>query len=419
MHRYRASVSKRLQKRRLDRDCLRETLNIVMNKEHNRENQGEPESSGDDSSLESQSISHGAADQCSNLTNQTNYCDDDFDNNHLPDNHIIRLRNSPPLFKDSSISVYEAIHRLSSFCLNANVNKSSVIRLLRIIKSILPQPNLLPTGWKSIMKTLGFTSSSKKTFLCSECYQQCVASSSGEKKCCNPECRRFHQTMKRFDIVELIHMDIRSQIQQIMIKNHSFLNQTCLYPRTDICFGDVYSHSNAEFTNRITLIIHTDGAPLIKSSKQSLWPCFASLVELPPPIRDYQENIVVLALWASRSKPDPNVFLHETIDELKELIANGTSIFIHDKEYHIVFRTQCFVSDLPAKALFCRTINFNGYFACTECCSAGTCCFDIFSMSCMSAIFLHSFIDSLTENDECFFASDEADKKVQKNMLSY
>lgn len=392
MNRYRVSVSKRLQKRRLDRDYLREALNIVMNKEHNKESQGESESSDDDLLLDSHSIPHDASDQNSNPANEANYCDDDFDNNHLIDNHMIFLENSPQLFEGSSISVYEAIHRLSSFCLDANMNKSSVVRLLRIVKSILPQPNLLPTGWKSIMKTLGFTSSSKKTYLCSKCYQQCVSSSNGEKKCCNPECPRYHRTIKRFDIVELIHMDIRSQIQQIMIKNYSFLNQTCLYPRTDICYGDDYSHSNAEFSNRITFIVHTDGSPLVKSSKQSLWPCFASLVELPPPIRDYQENIVVMALWASRSKPEPNVFLHETIDELKELIANGTSIFIHDKEYHVVFRTQCFVSDLPAKALFCRTINFNGYFACTECYSTGKCCSSIFSMPCTKKILLYSFI---------------------------
>ncbi|CAF5110219.1 unnamed protein product, partial [Rotaria magnacalcarata] len=50
-----------------------------------------------------------------------------------------------------------------------------------------------------------------------------------------------------------------------------------------------------------------------------MWPCFASIVELPPPIRDYQKNIVLLSLWASRVKPDPDVFLQETIEELKLL----------------------------------------------------------------------------------------------------
>jgi hypothetical protein len=166
-------------------------------------------------------------------------------------------------------------------------------------------------------------------------------------------------------------MDIRCQIQAILNRNYLLLNRTDLYPKSDVCFADNYRQLAGETVNRITLIVHTDGAPLVKLSKQSLWPCFGSLVELPPPIRDYQKNIIVLALWSSKVKPDPNVFLHETIEELKYLIENGTSIFINDQEYRITLQTQCFISDLPAKSLFCRTISFNGYSACAECCSTG------------------------------------------------
>ncbi|CAF1502758.1 unnamed protein product, partial [Adineta ricciae] len=109
----------------------------------------------------------------------------------------------------------------------------------------------------------------------------------------------------------------------------------------------------------------------VKSSKQSLWPCFASLVELPPPVRDYQKNIILMSLWTSKKKPDANVFLEKTIAELKHLINRGTSIFINGYQYQITLQTQYFVSDLPAKALFSKTINFNGYSASTECCSKG------------------------------------------------
>ncbi|CAF5161886.1 unnamed protein product, partial [Rotaria magnacalcarata] len=102
---------------------------------------------------------------------------------------------------------------------------------------------------------------------------------------------------------------------------------------TDICYGEFYCNKSNVTTNRITFTVHVDGSPLVKSSKQSMWPCFASIVELPPPIRDYQKNIVLLSLWASRVKPDPDVFLQETIEELKLLINNGTSIFINEQEY--------------------------------------------------------------------------------------
>ncbi|CAF1345618.1 unnamed protein product [Didymodactylos carnosus] len=128
---------------------------------------------------------------------------------------------------------------------------------------------------------------------------------------------------------------------------------------------------SAKKKNPVTLIVHSDGAPLIRTTRVSLWPCFASIVELPPPVREYQTNIVVLALWSAKQKPNVNVFLEETMKDLKDLMRHGTSIFIGDQEYNICLSTQFFLSDLPAKALFCHTINFNGYSACTCCCTKG------------------------------------------------
>ncbi|CAF5031729.1 unnamed protein product [Rotaria sp. Silwood1] len=97
---------------------------------------------------------------------------------------------------------------------------------------------------------------------------------------------------------------------------------------TDVCFGEYYQNQSSTTINRVTLIVHTDGAPLVKLSKQSIWPYFASLVELPPPARDYHKNTVILSLWTSKVKPDPNTFLHETIEELQLLINNGKHVGI-------------------------------------------------------------------------------------------
>ncbi|CAF1508466.1 unnamed protein product, partial [Rotaria sordida] len=121
----------------------------------------------------------------------------------------------------------------------------------------------------------------------------------------------------------------------------------------------------------MTLVVHSDGAPIVRSSKKSIWPCFASITEIPPPMREFQSNIIILALWLSKKKPNVNIFLEETVSDLSILIHNGTSIFIRDEEYKIQLGTQFFVSDLPAKALFCCTTNFNGYSACTFGCSRG------------------------------------------------
>ena len=123
--------------------------------------------------------------------------------------------------------------------------------------------------------------------------------------------------------------------------------------------------------NRVTLAIHSDGAPLVRSSKQAIWPCFASIIELPPPVREYQSNIMILALWVSKKKPDVNIFLEAMIEEISFLMHNENRIFVGDNEYEITVAAQFFLSDLPAKALFCCTTNFNGYSACTYCRTRG------------------------------------------------
>ena len=63
--------------------------------------------------------------------------------------------------------------------------------------------------------------------------------------------------------------------------------------RSMINLVDKLSISYGEKIYPIILNIHTDGAPLVRTTKSSIWPCMASLVELPPQIREMKRNIVV------------------------------------------------------------------------------------------------------------------------------
>ncbi|CAM4839707.1 unnamed protein product [Rotaria magnacalcarata] len=370
MLRFKSSVSKKIKARELQRRQQREMLNHLFGDSDTIES--DDEINPDSQSAEREPIKLSPSiPSCLPSHEVMNYENDLFDNVHPFDDYLLDMDNSRPLFNGSSITVKKAVHQLCSFFTDFNINKSTVVNLLRIIKTLLPKPNQLPTSWKGIMKVLGRASTSRTTFLCSSCLKQCEKGIYGTKLCHNEKCSLKNRTMKSTEIVELVHLDIRAQIQAILTRNQLLLNRKDLYPMTDVCFGEYYRTQSSGTINRVTLIVHTDGAPLVKLSKQSIWPCFASLVELPPPAREYQKNIVLLSLWTSKLKPDPNIFLQETIEELKSLINAGTSIFINGQEYEITLRTQYFVSDLPAKALFCKTINFNGYSACSECCSTG------------------------------------------------
>lgn len=65
-------------------------------------------------------------------------------------------------------------------------------------------------------------------------------------------------------------------------------------------------------------------------------------------------------------------------------------MFIDEKEIKLNVNVQYFISDLPAKSLFMKTINFNGYYACTNCFTEGN--FKEFNENMILSIFRKSIL---------------------------
>lgn len=373
MHRYSYKVNKRRYFRQFQRQNLKNLLNTT-----DCHSSSDETSNIDDNNeqLINQEMTEKSKVLFSTIANtddfsfatSRNYIDDENDwiseDEHEDDDR--------PIYSGSRITVTAAICSIVNFYLKANLDKEKVNELLRLIKYLLPKPNRLPASWKTMTKSMTGLSKTSTSVLCSDCHSLCTKSSlTNSHKCTNSNCKTSFQQRRSTEIIEIVHLDIRAQIQSIMARNVNLMNKPALFPPSDICFGERYQHSYDTNSNKITLIMHSDGAPLVRSSKKAIWPCFASIVELPPPVRDFQSNIIVLALWVGKDKPDVNIFLQETINDLLLFIRNGTFVFIGAHEYQISLATQFFVSDLPAKALFCRTTYFNGYSACTYCYTRG------------------------------------------------
>jgi hypothetical protein len=251
------------------------------------------------------------------LCGYNEYHDDEHDNtktsNDIEDDPLDR---SPPLYSNSKLSSMKSMKLLLDLLISdINLDKRNMLRLLKLIKFILPQPNTLPTTWKSILKLFGQTNLSTTIFLCSLCHQQCGKTTFNTKFCRNEACLRSKRTLRTNEIIELVHLDVRNQLKLIINRNINILTKNEDYfPASDISAGSFYQTTISKSrSNTITLVLHTDGAPLIRTTKQSIWPLFASIVEIPPPVREYQKNIILLALWSSKSKPDVNVFLKQTV----------------------------------------------------------------------------------------------------------
>ncbi|CAF4275374.1 unnamed protein product, partial [Rotaria sp. Silwood2] len=309
------------------------------------------------------STSHGSLD----------YEADEHDNVYINSNDI--PDDTPPLFLGSSISTALATDRIMKFSLDANLDKLKSKKLLVLIKSLLPSPNNLPVTHKQVLKRFGRTSMFTTQYYCNHCSNIVSTLKLGAKICLTSDCIGSQRTLNSNELTEVVTVNIISRLESILVRNIEVLTgQTNhLFPPSDLSRFEFYQEvtKNKANENVITLILHSDAAPLVRSNKQSLWPFYTSIAELPPPIREYKHNILTLALWASRVKPDPNIFLDFMLFQLRALIERGTSVFIGNIEYRFVVRIQCFIADLPAKSLLLKTINFNGRNACNYCLSTG------------------------------------------------
>ena len=71
------------------------------------------------------------------------------------------------------------------------------------------------------------------------------------------------------------------------------------------------------------LIMNTDGIPVFKSSKSSLWPVLLSVTSLPPALCMNKDYIQLAGVWFGPAKPPPAIILPAVLDELRHLHSVG------------------------------------------------------------------------------------------------
>ncbi|CAF2017072.1 unnamed protein product [Rotaria magnacalcarata] len=315
------------------------------------------------------------------VTYISNCDDDDGDNNIDWNENLVDLSpdSSLRLYENSHMSVKAAATSIMSMAIEFNFAKNVIEKILKVIKSFLPTPNMLPTTLTSILKLFHETSTTSSEFYCNLCLKLCTLRS-GRKLCINEKCKLFNKVLRNRNISEVVTFDIKQQLKSITARNISLFGNNKFAEPFDISCGSYYkemmillntsNQMSKTQTCSISLNIHTDGAPLVRTTKSSLWPCMASIVELPPQVRENQKNIIILCLWNSSIKSSVNLFMKDSIQQLLDL-ATPFTLSINDLQFSISVRTQLFLADLPAKALFWKTINYNGYNACTNCFTEG------------------------------------------------
>ena len=124
--------------------------------------------------------------------------------------------------------------------------------------------------------------------------------------------------------------------------------------------------------NHLALFLSTDGVPLFKSSKVSLWPVYLVILNLPANIRTNSENVILCGIWVGPTKHVMKLLLDPDMQRIQQLSTLGLDIIMQSGET-ITIRAKLVmgVFDLPAKAAVLCAKQFNGEFGCSVCLHPG------------------------------------------------
>lgn len=171
-----------------------------------------------------------------------------------------------------------------------------------------------------------------------------------------------------------VYVNLKSQLIQILEKywdkivhhNNTIQSDGCENVR-DTYSGTFTQNVLQKNIGLLSLMVNTDGISLKKSGSSSVWPLQIICNFLPPDIRYRNENILCVAFYCNKDKPDMLKFCEPFCDEIEKLQSRG---FVYRNQ---VFRAAvtCAVLDLPARAAFQQLTQYNGYFACGYCLHEG------------------------------------------------
>lgn len=166
-------------------------------------------------------------------------------------------------------------------------------------------------------------------------------------------------------------MPIENQLKNLFAQNNFYDNLQGRFKKhfdnsyEDITDGTLYRNlfnNNGPLSSpdNLSFVLNTDGAPVFRSSKVSIWPVFLVINELPFKIRMKKENMILAALWFGNEKLAMVTFL-KPLQKSFVSLKNGIKCFSPERGE---FQSKCFLlaatADLPAQSLLCNSVQFNG-----------------------------------------------------------
>lgn len=174
------------------------------------------------------------------------------------------------------------------------------------------------------------------------------------------------------ETVEIVSFNVVEQLR-LTINHHSVLlrdyqqqaRDLITHDPNDIVRADVYQEilaSNQDFF--LSIMIHTDGMPLYKSKNVSAWPILGAVIELPPYVRNRDDNILLFGLWIGKKKPDFTVVFQRLGEQLSTLKTVG--VRVKDGSMVKIFFPML-MGDMPALSAMVSFVDPHAFYACMFC----------------------------------------------------
>lgn len=176
-----------------------------------------------------------------------------------------------------------------------------------------------------------------------------------------------------------VHIPIRQQLMLSLDRNFdeiiSYASSVVQNKKiTDLHNAQIFKSAQKNHPKSILLplVVNTDGVKVFKSAQKSLWLIQASQAFLPPSIRYWPKNALVIAAHFGQKKPKMKDFFYPLLRDLKKINEEGgIKIIRNGQMYDFMPLILCCCCDLPAKADLQGTIGHSGRFGCSYCLHPG------------------------------------------------
>ena len=266
------------------------------------------------------------------------------------------------------------------YSLSTGVCFTNLCKLLKIINIIIGD-RLLPDSRHLVDKVLNHNMQIEYHLICPKCESYIGQFEKKNKlifKC--GSCEENVNTREISNNDFFIIIDPTPVISAVIADNYEYYQNSVInrvYNEneiTDVMDGKGYQ----DFINLIpedhkkkylTGIFNSDGSVKFTGSKNSLWPIYLLINELP--IQERFKNTFLCGLWFGRKKPDMAIYTTQFVKKMNQILQIGIQSLINN--ITIKFRLYLIICcvDSVARAIIQLLKQFNGHYGCSWCLHPG------------------------------------------------